>query len=46
MNYYVDYFDYYLLHNVHDTAIDEVYLNPKWGIYEYFLEQKKNGRIK
>lgn len=42
----VDYFDYYLLHNVHDTAIDEVYLNPKWGIYEYFLEQKRLGKIK
>lgn len=42
----VDYFDYYLLHNVHDKAIDEVYLNPKWGIYEYFLEQKRQGKIK
>lgn len=41
----VEYFDFYLLHNVYDNCID-VYTDPKWGIIEYFKEQKKNGRIK
>ena len=41
----VDYFDFYLLHNVYDKSM-EVYLDPQWGILDYFLEQKKNGRIR
>lgn len=41
----VDYFDFYLLHNVYEKSID-VYLDPKWGIGDYFLEQKKLGRVK
>ena len=41
----VDYFDFYLIHNVCEMNIDE-YLNPKHGIYEYLLEQKKKGRIR
>lgn len=41
----VDYFDFYLLHNVYEQSI-ETYLDPKWGILDYFLEQKKNGRIR
>lgn len=41
----VDYFDFYLLHNVYETSM-ETYLDPKWGILDYFIEQKKNGRIK
>lgn len=40
----VDYFDFYLLHNVCESSID-VYLDPKWGIIDYFLEQKRLGRI-
>ena len=40
-----DYFDFYLLHNVYENSI-QVYEDPKWGIIDYFLEQKKNGRIK
>lgn len=40
----VDYFDFYLIHNVCEMNIDE-YLNPQHGIYNYLLEQKKNGRI-
>ena len=40
----LDYFDFYLFHNVNETNID-AYLDPKYGIYEYLLEQKKNGRI-
>lgn len=41
----LEYFDFYLLHNVCETSQD-AYFNPKWGIVEYFLEQRKNGRIK
>ena len=41
----VDYFDFYLLHNVYELSY-EVYTDPKWGILPYFLEQKKLGRIK
>lgn len=41
----VDYFDFYLFHNVCEMNID-AYLDPQYGILDYLLEQKKNGRIK
>ena len=41
----VDYFDFYLFHNVNDKNID-AYLDPKYGIYDYLMKQKENGRIK
>lgn len=41
----VDYFDFYLFHNVCELNIDG-YLDPQYGILEYLLEQKKNGRIR
>ncbi|MBE6996545.1 MAG: oxidoreductase [Ruminococcaceae bacterium] len=41
----VDYFDFYLFHNVCELNIDG-YLNPAYGIFDYLLEQKKNGRIR
>lgn len=41
----VDYFDFYLLHNVYENDI-EVYEDPKWGIIDYFIKQKELGRIK
>lgn len=41
----VEYFDFYLLHNVYEKSMD-VYLDPQWGIIEYFKEQKRLGRIK
>ena len=41
----VDYFDFYLLHNVYENSMD-TYLDPKLGIIDYFREQKKLGRIK
>ena len=41
----VDYFDFYLLHNVNEKCYD-VYTDPKWGILDYFVEQKRLGRIK
>lgn len=41
----VDYFDFYLLHNVCESSLP-VYLDKKWGILDYFREQKRLGRIK
>lgn len=41
----VDHFDFYLLHNVYEASID-VYTDEKWGIADYFVEQKKAGRIR
>jgi predicted aldo/keto reductase-like oxidoreductase len=41
----VDYFDFYLVHNVCEANI-EYYLDEKYQTVEYLLEQKKNGRIK
>ena len=41
----VEYFDFYLFHNVCEMNID-AYLDPKYGIYGYLMEQKKNGRIR
>ena len=41
----VDYFDFYLFHNVCEMNVD-AYLDPKFGIFDYLMEQKKNGRIK
>ena len=41
----VDYFDFYLFHNVCEMNID-AYLDPKYGIYEYLKKQRDNGRIK
>ncbi len=40
-----DYFDFYLFHNVCEKNID-LYLDPKYRIFDYLMEQKKNGRIK
>ena len=41
----VEYFDFYLFHNVCEMNID-AYLNEKYGIHDYLTEQKKNGRIR
>lgn len=41
----VEYFDFYLLHNVYENSI-HTYFDPKWNIVEYFIEQKKLGRIR
>lgn len=41
----VEYFDFYLFHNVCEMNIDE-YLNEDHGIMEYLWKQKENGRIK
>ena len=39
------YIDFYLFHNVYEGNID-AYLDSKYGIFEYLLKQKENGRIK
>lgn len=41
----VEYFDFYLLHNVYEKSI-ETYLDSRWGILDYFREQKRLGRIR
>lgn len=41
----VDYFDFYLFHNVCEMNID-AYLDPKYGIADYLREQKASGRIR
>lgn len=41
----VEYFDFYLIHNVCELNID-AYLDPKYGILPYLLKQKEAGRIR
>lgn len=41
----VDYFDFYLFHNVCEMNID-YYLDSKYGIFDYLMEQKRRGRIR
>ena len=41
----MEFFDFYLIHNVCEKNIDE-YLDPKFGIMDYLLKQKKAGRIR
>ena len=40
-----EYFDFYLFHNVSEKNIDG-YLSEEFGIFNYLIKQKKNGRIK
>ncbi len=41
----VEFFDFYLLHNVHENSI-RTYTDPRWGIVDYFVEQRRLGRIR
>ncbi len=41
----VDHFDFYLFHNLCEANLD-AYLDPKYGIYDYLMAQKKAGRIR
>ncbi|MBR5736416.1 MAG: aldo/keto reductase [Bacteroidales bacterium] len=41
----VDYFDFYLFHNICENSIAD-YMDPGWGILEYFVEQREKGRIR
>ncbi len=40
-----EYFDFYLFHNVCESNIDG-YLDPKYGIFDYLMAQKRRGRIR
>ena len=42
----VEYFDFYLFHNVCEMNIDAYLNDEKYGIYSYLTEQKRNGRIR
>ena len=41
----VDYFDFYLFHNICENSLDD-YMNPRWGMLEYFVRQREEGRIR
>ena len=41
----VDYFDFYLFHNICENSLDD-YLNPRWGMLEYFVRMREEGRIR
>lgn len=41
----VEYFDFYLFHNVCEMNINQ-YLDPQYRTYAYLMEQKRNGRIR
>lgn len=41
----VEYFDFYLFHNVCEINID-AYLDPRYGIFDYLMKQKAAGRIR
>ncbi len=41
----VEYFDFYLMHNINENSI-KFYCGEDRSYFDYFLEQKKNGRIK
>ncbi|MBM6943001.1 aldo/keto reductase [Collinsella intestinalis] len=40
----MEYFDFYLFHNVCEMNID-AYLDPQFGIYDYLVKQREAGRI-
>lgn len=42
----VDYFDFYLFHNVSEHNIDAYLDDEQYGIYTYLMKQKENGRIR
>ena len=41
----VDYFDFYLFHNICENSIAD-YMDPRWGILDYFVRQRELGRIR
>ncbi len=41
----VEYFDFYLFHNLCEMNIEQ-YLDKKYGIFDYLIKQKQNGRIR
>lgn len=41
----VDYFDFYLFHNICENSLDD-YMNPHWGMLDYFVRMREEGRIR
>ena len=41
----VDYFDFYLFHNVCEMNVEQ-YLDRSYGTFDYLVEQRRNGRIR
>ena len=41
----VDYFDFYLMHNICENSLAD-YTDKRWGMLEYFVRQKREGRIR
>ena len=41
----VEYFDFYLLHNVYENSV-QTYMDERWGMLDYFVKQKEMGRIR
>ena len=41
----VEYFDFYLLHNIYENSFS-TYKNEQYGIIDYFVKQKELGKIK
>ena len=41
----VEYFDFYLMHNINENSL-RFYCGEDTSYFDYFLEQKRNGRIK
>lgn len=42
----VDYFDFYLFHNVNEMNIEHYLDDETYGTYTYLMKQKENGRIR
>ena len=42
----VDYFDFYLVHNLCEANVDAYLDEQKYGILPYLLKQRENGRIR
>jgi len=42
----VEYFDFYLFHNVCEMNIDAYLDDERYHIFSYLMEQKRNGRIR
>ena len=41
----VDFFDYYLFHNICENSLAD-YMEPRWGMLDYFVKQREAGRIR
>jgi len=42
----MEYFDFYLFHNVNELNINHYLDDETYGIYSYLIKQKQNGRIR